>query len=88
MITSRYSLSHVRPRTSKLSQLVKRRRQLASQLEKLEGQIAALGASGSKAKAISAATLDRILDELAQGKPPLKSLPVDFSRADIYDDHD
>src|SRR5437868_1903689 len=31
--------------------------------------------------------LDRLLDELSSG-PPGKVLPADFSRADIYDDHD
>jgi hypothetical protein len=30
---------------------------------------------------------DRLLKELASG-PPLPILPPDFSRADIYDDHD
>jgi hypothetical protein len=31
--------------------------------------------------------LDNLLDELSAG-PPGKVLPPDFSRADIYDDHD
>jgi hypothetical protein len=31
--------------------------------------------------------LDRLLDELSSA-PPGKVLPADFSRADIYDDHD
>lgn len=30
---------------------------------------------------------DRHLKELASG-PPVPSLPADFSRADLYDDHD
>ncbi len=33
------------------------------------------------------AEFDRLLAELAAG-PPLPVLPADFSRADIYDDHD
>jgi hypothetical protein len=31
--------------------------------------------------------VDRLLDDLSDG-PPLPRLPVDFSRADIYVDHD
>jgi hypothetical protein len=31
---------------------------------------------------------DRLLDELAAGPTTGKVLPPDFSRADIYDDHD
>jgi hypothetical protein len=30
---------------------------------------------------------DRLLDDLSSG-PPLATLPADFSRADLYDDHD
>ena len=30
---------------------------------------------------------DRVLKEMASG-PPVPTLPPDFSRADIYDDHD
>jgi hypothetical protein len=33
------------------------------------------------------AEFERLLNELAAG-PPLPVLPADFSRADIYDDHD
>ena len=33
------------------------------------------------------AELEQLLGDLAAG-PPLPVLPVDFSRADIYDDHD
>lgn len=36
---------------------------------------------------LSAEELDRLIDELSSG-PPGKVLPADFSRADIYDDHD
>ena len=31
---------------------------------------------------------DRLLDELASRTPSMPSLPPDFSRADIYSDHD
>lgn len=36
---------------------------------------------------ISLDEFDRLLDELSDG-PPLPRLPDDFSRADIYADHD
>jgi hypothetical protein len=35
----------------------------------------------------SAEEVDRLLDELSSG-PSLKALSADFSRADLYDDHD
>lgn len=35
---------------------------------------------------LSAAEFDRLLDELAAG-PPSPLLPADFSRADMYDNH-
>jgi hypothetical protein len=31
---------------------------------------------------------DALLDEITEGLPSLPPLPPDFSRADIYDDHD
>ena len=40
-----------------------------------------------KAKA-TAKSIGRWVDELAAGLPDLPPLPADFSRADIYDDHD
>jgi negative regulator of replication initiation len=40
------------------------------------------------ATAPDAAETDRILDELAQGGENLALLPVDFSREDIYANHD
>jgi hypothetical protein len=36
---------------------------------------------------LSAEELDRLIDELSSG-PPGKVLPADFTRADVYDDHD
>ncbi len=39
-------------------------------------------------EAVSLQEFDRILDELAALPPPPGSLPADFSRADIYADHD
>ncbi len=37
---------------------------------------------------LSLEEFDRLLDELSEGLPPLPPLPADFSRADIYEDHD
>jgi len=31
---------------------------------------------------------DRLLEEISEGLPALPSLPADFSRKDIYGDHD
>jgi hypothetical protein len=36
---------------------------------------------------LTADEMEHLLDELSAG-PPGKVLPPDFSRADIYDDHD
>jgi hypothetical protein len=38
--------------------------------------------------ALEATEIDRILDELAQGGEDLAPLPMNFSREDIYFDHD
>jgi hypothetical protein len=32
--------------------------------------------------------LDQWFADLGEGLPPLPPLPADFSRADLYDDHD
>jgi hypothetical protein len=36
----------------------------------------------------TAQELERWLNDLTEGLPELPPLPADFSRADIYDDHD
>ena len=46
----------------------------------------AAGVAGPAAEP-SAAEFHQLLDELAAG-PSLPSLPVDFSRADVYEGHD
>ncbi len=43
---------------------------------------------GAAQDAVSVAELDKILDELAAGPPGAPTLTPDFSRADIYADHD
>ncbi|MBI3824154.1 MAG: hypothetical protein HY289_15915 [Planctomycetes bacterium] len=44
--------------------------------------------SATAGAAVSLEEFDRILDELAALPPGRGSLPADFSRADIYADHD
>ena len=75
-------------RGRKLGELVKQRRALVSRLQKLEGKIAELSPKHRKRRGVSPETLDQILEELASGGVRSKYLPTDFSRADIYDDHD
>lgn len=43
--------------------------------------------SGQSAK-MTASEIDRVLDEIARGGEDKLSLPVNFSREDIYLDHD
>ena len=44
--------------------------------------------SATAGAAVSLEEFDRVLDELAALPPGMGSLPADFSRADIYVDHD
>jgi hypothetical protein len=37
---------------------------------------------------LSPAEFDRRLDELSEGLPSIPTLPADWSRADVYTDHD
>jgi hypothetical protein len=71
-----------------LSRLRGERRKLSARLVKLDQRIADLSPAGRAPKALDIATLDRWLDQLAEGLPDLPPLPADFSRADLYDDHD
>jgi len=45
------------------------------------------GGSPSSQPALSDEEFDRLLDELSEG-PSLSHLPADFTRSDIYSDHD
>ena len=61
-------------------------------LELIERDAAGLGIEASglytgQAPALSDAEFEHLLDELESG-PGLPHLPADFSRADIYADHD
>jgi len=44
--------------------------------------------SPAAARELTEAEFDRWLDELSSGPVPASSLPPDFSRRDIYGDHD
>ena len=57
---------------------------LGSYLRSLAEAWAAAPSNGN----VSAEDFDRRLDELAAGLPGLAPLPADFSRADLYADHD
>lgn len=71
-----------------LSRLRGERRKLSARLAKLDKRIAGLSPARATPKAPDLADLDRWLDQLAEGLPDLPPLPADFSRADLYDDHD
>ena len=42
----------------------------------------------SERKPLAPRKLDELFDSLSRGLPNLAELPADFSRADIYSDHD
>ena len=46
------------------------------------------GTEAAQTAVIPLADFDRYLDELAVGPDTIPALPADFSRADIYRDHD
>ncbi len=58
------------------------------QLVERDTQAANAGAGTGSAVLVSPAEFDRRLDELSEGLPPLPTLPTDWSRADLYADHD
>jgi hypothetical protein len=55
--------------------------------KKRASQTRVKGKRGSRT-ALSVARLDRLLNDVSRGLSDLPSLPPDFSRADLYDDHD
>ena len=72
--------------TAKLTRLRGERRKLQAKLTKLDDEISRL--SVTTASLPSVAALDRWLDELSAELPDAPPLPADFSRDDLYDDHD
>jgi hypothetical protein len=69
-----------------LTRLRTERRKLAAQLAQVDKQISKLAPSQTESPSLS--DFDRWIDELSSGLENLPPLPADFSRADIYDDHD
>jgi predicted nuclease with TOPRIM domain len=77
--------THVRQRIEKLNA---ERRKLNARMSKLDSELARLKPSTRRKKAPNAAALNQWLDELSDGLGNLPPLPADFSRADLYNDHD
>ena len=61
-------------------------RELVAKPERTERQLAGVAYFDSRPK-LSHEEFARRIREMADG-PPVPTLPADFSRADIYDDHD
>jgi hypothetical protein len=72
----------------KADRLRNERRKLAARLQKVDAELAKLGGSHHPDRAPTALELERWFSDLSAGLPELPPLPTDFSRADIYDDHD
>jgi hypothetical protein len=61
---------------------------LETYLEQLaEREVGADAVATDSGRELTDSEFDRLLDELSDG-PRLPHLPMDFSRADIYSDHD
>lgn len=78
--------AHTAETGRRLRKLRGERRRLASQLAKIDSQLEE--AALKKRRPLSVAELDRLLDKLSEGLDSLPPLPRDFSRGDLYDDHD
>ena len=57
-------------------------------MEAIEQKLAAAAVGPQRSSDMSLEEFDRWLDELSAGTERLPSLPTDFARADIYQDHD
>jgi hypothetical protein len=83
--------THARPAlvfNKRLSQMRNERRKLASQLLKLDAELAKLETPRALERAATSDEIDRWFADLSDGLPTLPPLPADFSRGDIYDEHD
>ncbi len=69
----------------RLTTLRGERRKLAARLAKIDTEISKLEPNQPNP---TSADVDHWLDELTEGLPELPPLPPDFSRADLYNDHD
>lgn len=68
--------------------LASERKRLTAQLAEVDQKLANLNPSAERDTANSPAELDRWFTHLTAGLDKLPPLPADFSRADLYDDHD
>lgn len=75
-----------REKSRSVAHLRNRRRKLSAQLARIDKQLAKV--VKPKKTVHSPQEVDRWLDELSAGLEHLPPLPDDFSRADLYDDHD
>ena len=76
------------PARKRLNHLQRQRRNLSSQLARIDREITRIKPAVTDKKPPNLAALNRWLDELSKDFPPVPVLPADFSRADLYDDHD
>ncbi|MGD0769368.1 MAG: hypothetical protein ABSB42_14390 [Tepidisphaeraceae bacterium] len=73
-------------KTDRLTHLQNQRRKLSARMAQLDRELSKL--SPTEKRAPSVEVLDRWLDELSDAVEDLPSLPADFARADLYNDHD
>jgi hypothetical protein len=73
-------------KSGRLTRLQDEQRRLAVRMTKLESEIEKLSALGKRRA--TGEEIDRWMDALSQGIGELPPLPMDFSRADLYEDHD
>jgi len=69
-----------------VARLKRERKRLSSRLHLVDTKLGTL--ERQKQKTPKPQEVDRWLDQLSAGLPDLPPLPQDWSRADIYDDHD
>jgi hypothetical protein len=69
-----------------LTHLLREKRELSVRLKKVDARISRM--KTGKSAPVPTAKLDHWLNDLTKGLPDLPPLPKDFSRADIYDEHD
>jgi len=72
----------------RLQRLRDDRRKAVLRLQRLDAKLAKLVPSHRAEHPPTPRQLDRWFAALSEGFPTLPSLPSDFSRADLYDDHD
>jgi hypothetical protein len=68
--------------------LKEERKRISGHLAQIDRTLAKLASARSRKKLPSPEELNRWFDELLDGLDAIPSLPADFSRADLYDDHD